>query len=435
MNRKRFFWVTGVFILLSFATLALAQSGSGLTTPGMPDRMKTAIENSVGDERFAAQTRESIDPSADPGLFGIPGAPDPNLFIGFLWAIWVGWIFSTVGAFGGIMAGVGHITIFGIAPYAKTFPKGSPVNTLLTDSIRVSNQWLVGLSGLISSINYYRMGRLVAPLAICLAIGGIGGSWLIPSLTAGRISLSQYVGYFGLIVFVIGGFLIYELTPKGSAGKKEAKAAAQAFEKAVKEKSDTRDQGVKILEGSWSIMIVAVLLVVASALWVNLIGGHKWVAYILVLAGWALTFFIGKIKMTFYGQTWEFKAVLPMLGGIFIAAIAAFLGIGGGFLFVPFLTSVVGLPMYVVAGTSALCVLIGMIISIFTYMVGKGVLIAWGFIGMELLGIFVGSMIGPRTSKYIPDKVLKIIFIVLACYIGLRYTTQGFLGYSVVPPY
>jgi uncharacterized membrane protein YfcA len=124
-----------------------------------------------------------------------------------------------------------------------------------------------------------------------------------------------------------------------------------------------------------------------------------------------------------------------MLGGIFIAAIASFLGIGGGFLFVPFLTSVAGLPMFLVAGTSALVVLVGMIVSIFSYMVGKGVPVQWGFIGAELIGIFIGSMIGPRTSKYIPDKWLKIIFIILAFYVGIRYTTKGFLGYSIVPPF
>ena len=93
------------------------------------------------------------------------------------------------------------------------------------------------------------------------------------------------------------------------------------------------------------------------------------------------------------------------------------------------------LLMFLVAGTSALCVLIGMIVSIFSYMVGKGVVISWGLIGAELIGIFIGSMIGPRTSKYIPDKVLKIIFVVLAFYVGLRYTTKGFLGYSIVPPF
>jgi len=44
-------------------------------------------------------------------------------------------------------------------------------------------------------------------------------------------------------------------------------------------------------------------------------------------------------------------------------------GVGGGFLYVPFLTSMAGLPMFLVAGTSGL-VLVGMIVSIFSYMVG-----------------------------------------------------------------
>ena len=435
MNKSKFYLSTALLVVLSFVTVALAQTGSDLTTPGMPDKMKEAIDMSLQDESFAAKTREVIKPGDAPGFLGIPGAPDPSLILGLLWAIWVGWIFSTVGAFGGIMAGVGHITIFGLADYAKAFGKGNPVNNLLTDSIRVSNQWLVGLSGVISSFNYYRMGRLVAPLGICLAIGGVGGSWLVPELTAGKISLRAYLGDFGVIVFILGCFLIYEVTPKGAARKKEAKAAAQAFEKAVREKADTADQGVKIIEGSYTFMWIAVALVVASALWINLLGTFRWVAYILVLAGWALTFLIGNIRFTFFGQEFHFKAWIPMVGGIFIAAIASFLGVGGGFLYVPFLTSVAGLPMFLVAGTSALCVLVGMIASIFSYMVGKGVVIAWGLIGAELIGIFIGSMIGPRTSKYIPDKVLKIIFIVLAFYVGLRYTTKGFLGQSIVPPF
>ena len=419
--KKRTKWIFCVLLVSIFfaATLMAVSIASA-------DSLSEAISQGINDGKIVKD--------ADPGFLGIPGAPKVNFILGFLWAIWVGWIFSTVGAFGGIMAGVGHITIFGLGDYAKGFGKGYPMNKLLTDSIRVSNQWLVGLSGSISSFNYYRMGRLVAPLGMCLAIGGVGGSWLIPDLTAGKISLKSYLGYFGIAVLVLGVILFRETTKKGQAKKKKAKEAAAAFEKEAKKGGDSK-QGVKVLQGSWAMMFVALGVVVASALWANLAGGAKWVAYVLALVGWVLTFFVGTIRFSFYGVEFKFKAFIPMLGGIFIAALASFLGVGGGFLYVPFLTSVAGLPMFLVAGTSGLVVLVGMIVSIFSYMVGKGVPVQWGFIGAELAGIFIGSMIGPRTSKYIPDIWLKRLFVVLAFYVGIRYLTKGFLGYSIVPPF
>ena len=36
-----------------------------------------------------------IDPKAEPGFMGIPGAPSPFWLYGILWGIWVGWIFSS----------------------------------------------------------------------------------------------------------------------------------------------------------------------------------------------------------------------------------------------------------------------------------------------------------------------------------------------------
>ena len=178
---KRMFRVGLVIVMIISAFWVGASDGHA-------DSLKDAIAKTP-----KGTAMNQIDSSAAPGFLGIPGAPSPNLIVAYLWAIWVGWIFSTVGAFGGIMAGVGHITILGFGDYAKGFGRGAPLNKLVTDSIRVSNQWLVGLSAIISSANYYTMGRLVAPLGMCLAIGSIGGSWLIPDLTAGKINLKDYI--------------------------------------------------------------------------------------------------------------------------------------------------------------------------------------------------------------------------------------------------
>ncbi len=377
-------FIAGVLFLVMTAVIAgplmLAVPAGALT---LEEAIATAPQGTE---------KGQVDPSGEKGYLGIPGGPKLNPVIGLLWAIWVGWIFSTVGAFGGIMAGVGHMTIYGLGSYAKTFKDSAPgLNKFITDSIRVSNQWLVGLSALVSSFNYHKQRRLVPALGFFLGAGALFATLLVVFTTAGKIKFSQYQGWFGLCVFVIGGFMIYEMSPKGQASKKNAAAAAKAFEDTMKSKGKIEDQGVKTLK-------------------------------------WSLT----KTEISFFGQTFTFSPVWAFVGGFFISALASFLGIGGGFLYVPFLTSVVGLPMFVVAGTSALSVLIGMIFAIFNFMVLKGVMVHWSLIGVELIGIFIGSMIGPRTGKYIPAKVLKGIFIVLALYIGLRYTLRGFFGIAML---
>ncbi len=333
-----------------------------------------------------------IDSSAPRGFLGIPGAPQVNPILAFLWAVWVGWIFSTVGAFGGIMAGVGHMTIFGLGDYAKSFKKTAPeLNKVLTDCIRMANQWLVGLSSAISSLNYLRSKRLAWPLGLALGAGSLFGAVVIPIMTGGKISFSQYQGWFGVAVFVVGGFLLYETTPKGQAGKKAAKAAAQAFEKSVKEGGESA-QGIAVKK-------------------------------------WGLT----RIEFSFFGVEFGFNPFWAFIGGVLIAAISSFLGVGGGFLYVPYLTSIVGLPMFVVAGTSALAVLLSMVTSIASYLNFAGAAVDWALIGVELVGIFIGSMVGPRTQKYIPDIWLKRLFVVLALYVGLGYFSKGFFGQSWVP--
>ncbi|MCE5335357.1 MAG: sulfite exporter TauE/SafE family protein [Desulfobacteraceae bacterium] len=358
--------------------------------------MDLGLPGKLGQELAKApegKGKGQIDPGAPRGVFGIPGAPQISLILAFIWATWVGWIFSTVGAFGGIMAGVGHMTIYGLGDYVRTFKDTAPgLNKTLTDSIRTSNQFLVGLSSIISVINYLKARRMSWPLGFALGLGSIAGAFLAASLTAGKVSFSQYQGWFGVFVLVVGAVLAYELTPRGQAGKKKVKEAAQAFERTVREKKDIAAAGVTLK-----------------------------------------SFGISKSTMTFFGTDFSFNPIAAFFGGVVIAAISAFIGVGGGFLYVPYLTSIVGLPMFVVAGTSALAVLISMITSITTYINVAGAGMDWALVGTQLVGVFIGSVIGPRTAKYIPDKGLKILFIVLALYVGIGYFSKGFFGQAWVP--
>ena len=406
-GRKAIFKGAMVLLILALACF-LTGVGSALAQAQKPaaeqpkEQPKTVVGSNLGlsgklgeavSKAPAGKGKGLIDVNAPKGAFGIPGAPDISYVLAIFWAVWVGWIFSTVGAFGGIMAGVGHITVYGLGDYAKTFKDTSPaLNKTLTDSIRTSNQFLVGLSSLLTTINYLKSKRLAWPLGIALGLGSIAGAIFIPILTGGKISFRQYQGWFGVFVFVVGAVLLYELTPKGQASKKAAKAAAQAFEKSVKEKKDLASQGVTLKQ-----------------------------------------FGITKSTFTFFGSDFHFNPIWAFFGGLVIAAISSFIGVGGGFLYVPYLTSIVGAPMYVVAGTSAMAVFVSMVTSIGGYITVAKAGMDWPLIGIQLVGIFIGSMIGPRTQKYIPDKWLKIIFIIMAFYVGLGYFSQGFFSRSWVP--
>ena len=372
------------------AALVLFLALQGTVLAETPDVVQDphALEQAID----AAHDQGLLNKEDPEGYLGIPGAPQISLILAFFWACLVGWVFSTVGAFGGIMAGIGHITIYGLGDYADTFKgESAELNTAVTDTIRVGNQFLVGFSALVSTLNYWKLGRLVLPVGIALAVGSILGSYIVPTLTAGRISFADYVGIFGIFVLVLGCYMLYQTTPRGQKSKKKAKQAAEAFEQTMKRKRsgeavDTSELGVKVT---------------------------------------SLT--PKKMSFTFYGVEFSFNPLFPILGGFVIAAIAAFLGVGGGFMLVPFITAVAGLPMYLAAGTSALAVLVGMITAILSYL-AAGVLVHWPLIGTQLVGIFVGSMIGPRTSQYIPEKVLSRIFIVLAFYVGFNFMARGFLG-------
>ncbi len=336
-----------------------------------------------------------VDPTKPGGFLGIPGSPDVNPILAFCWAVWVGWIFSTVGAFGGVMAGVGHMSVFGFGTYAGGFKKTAPdLGKLITDSIKTSNQFLVGLSAAISSFNYLKMKRLVLPLAITLGLGSLLGAWAAQELSAGKLDFKSYQGYFGLFVLLLGGWLFFETTPAGQAKKQTAKKAARAFEEAARklkcgEAVDASCVGLRVTQ-----------------------------------------FTVSKCAFTFYGVPFKFNPLIPFIGGVLISAVAAFLGVGGGFLLVPFLTSVTQLPMYLAAGTSALAVLVSMVTSITTLLL-KGTPIEWHLIGLEMLGIAIGSFVGPMTSKYFSDVWLKRLFIVLSLYVGIGYLLAGFAGIKI----
>lgn len=87
------------------------------------------------------------------------------------------------------------------------------------------------------------------------------------------------------------------------------------------------------------------------------------------------------------------------------------LGIGGGFLYVPILVLLFGLPLKVAIGTSLMIVLFNAAPGL----IGKLLSVRFDFwIGVSVaIGAIAGSRIGTYLSKKLRSKVIRIIFIIL----------------------
>jgi len=97
---------------------------------------------------------------------------------------------------------------------------------------------------------------------------------------------------------------------------------------------------------------------------------------------------------------------------IFLGAVAGLLsgimGVGGGFLLVPAMTSLLGLPTLSAVATSLVCVFFsGTSGSFFFALSGK---VNWSIALILVIGSFFGSLIGVSSTQYIKEKALRFLF-------------------------
>lgn len=284
----------------------------------------------------------------------------------FVWAMFVGVVFSTIGAAGGILAGVGHISVIGMQN---------------ANDIKPMNQMLTLVSPFFSVPTYLRQRRLVIQLGILLGIGSIAGSLLGSWFSANVLSsLESYKPVFGAITLFVAFRALYETTARYRRHKQALSAASARFEQAARSASgEERRHGVRTVEMK-----------------------------------------PGRFTISFFGEEFGFNPLWPILAGVVIFFISAMLGVGGGFLLVPFMASILGMPMFIVAGTSLFAIIIGSFISIGNYL-NMGSQLDVPLLTIEILGIIIGSMMGPIVSKYFKEKWLRLVLGVILLYVGIGY--------------
>ncbi len=279
--------------------------------------------------------------------------------IAFLWAIFTGFIFSSIGAAGGILASFGFITVLHI-PVANSVKVMSQILIIISPLIALPVYLRQDRTKKIKSILFY-LGFIIAFGAI---IGALFGSWFSKEYLS---ELKSFKYLFGYLTFLVAGLMIYNILKQG---------------KKIKQK-DTPVEDLNKLPSIGSVSFK-------------------------------------RIDFECLSKNYSVSPPFLFFAGFIIAVISSIFGVGGGFLIVPFLTDINGLPVFLAAGISILVVLISSITSVSNY-IRMGVHIIIPVLLVTVAGVILGSALGPKISQRLNEKWLKYTLIVLLFFIGVFY--------------
>ena len=292
-----------------------------------------------------------------------------------------GFIMAMGGGGGGILAGIGHISILGI---------GDP------NMIKAVNLILEFVSRIFSVPIYQKQKRLVWPLAISFAMGApfgaIAGSWFSKTYLS---DMTNYKLVFGILISLVATWMLYEAWSKNtSARAKKAEAASERVRKAQTNKFSNQDP--------------------------ETLKGH---APQTVSVAW------NKIRILFSGDEFDFNPLHVAAGAFCVSFIGASVGVGGGFLVTPFIATILLFPMYLATGTALVAMMIPLSASVITY-IALHVQMDWWLVGIESAGIMIGSFLGPVLNRYMNERLLKLYVSIILFGIGIYYLFDYFVIFN-----
>ncbi|HIP39534.1 MAG TPA: sulfite exporter TauE/SafE family protein [Desulfocapsa sulfexigens] len=310
------------------------------------------------------------------GFFFKTGNVYMNPLIVFGGAFVIGILFVIMGAAGGLFTAAFQITAIGT---------NGPIGINAGNTIKPTNLFLTLCSPISGLLSYLKEKRFAYPVAIPFAIGIVIGAFFIgPPLSAKYLNLAAFKFYLGIICLVIGIKLYIESLASSIEKKKAMKAIVDKFNAAVKE---AKESG-KALE----------------------LGSIEFDKFNPI-----------KFEMRFWGETFVAKPLLMLLGGVVMGIVASSFGVGGGFMFMPFMTTLVGYPMYLavpIALAGAFSTSIG---GIAKYVM-MGYQPDWIMAALIAAGAMCGGVVGPKLQKKMPEILLKRLLagaLILTC---LKYT-------------
>lgn len=275
----------------------------------------------------------------------------PFLISLLMWGLFVGVVFASIGAAGGILTSFGLISLFGLKD---------------PNMVKPMTQIVVLGSALVFVPGYFKRKAVVWPLGVLLGVGGLAGAWLGSSLSSSYLSdMRSFRPWFGALTLLV--------------------AAKIAFDFFHRTQLPAARQDQDVFHG---------------------------VRY--------LHFKLSGLQFDYSVHHYDIPLWQPLLAGFVIALVAAIFGVGGGFLLVPFMMSVLRMPMHIIPATAAIAIFMSLVISIGNYM-RLGADLDWRLLLPLILGAMIGAVFGHRLNRNMKHSWLKAALGVIVLGIGLKY--------------
>ncbi|MGC2062780.1 MAG: sulfite exporter TauE/SafE family protein, partial [Thermodesulfovibrionales bacterium] len=122
------------------------------------------------------------------------------------------------------------------------------------------------------------------------------------------------------------------------------------------------------------------------------------------------------MTVIFWGHEFKVNLIVGCLGGFIIAVISSMFGFGGGPFMVPLMTVGLGLPMYVVVGSSLLAIFFNTLMGTMRhYQFGNfDVTLFLIMFPAAILGGFIAPQIAKRVSPLVVKRVAVAGLLILA---------------------
>ena len=270
----------------------------------------------------------------------------------------------------GVLVGIVFSSIGAAGGILASFGLISIIGIADPNGVKPMAQVVTLAAALVFVPGYFRRSDLVWPLGLLLAAGGLVGAWAGASLSSVYLAdMKTFRPLFGVLTLVIGAQLAWRLFRARTRRIPEQAMGPPAAPR----------QSVCNLRFSNAALTFS----------------YRWLDY--CVPAWS-----------------------PLLAGFAIAMVAAIFGVGGGFLLVPYMSSLLGLPMHIIPATSGIAIMVSLLASIGGYL-SFGAQLDWAALLPLVAGAVLGALAGPFLNRWMKNSSLQAVLVMIIVLIGLKY--------------